>query len=612
MRFVADAILTCCLGFCLVGVASAAEKVALNRKDDGYRGIWYFNQKSGDEYVYKYSGGLGTYCAKHQPFAVYCPQVKKTFFCFGGTTADSNQRLIHEVSYYDHETGMVPRPTILLDKKTDDAHDNPVISVDAEGYVWIFSTSHGRSRPSYVHRSTKPYSIKTFEQVAATYQRDGQAVPLTNFSYMQAWHVPGQGFAAFFTRYNDPAQRTSMFMSSPDGIRWSAWQRLAAIDMGHYQISAADDKKCAAVFNFHPDGKGLNWRTNLYYVETSDFGKSWHSIDGRRLSLPLTKANNPARVHDFQSQSLNVYLKDIRLDAEHRPVILFLTSKGYESGPKNNPRTWQVARWAGDKWEIHAVTTSDNNYDTGSLYLEDDGTWRVIGPTATGPQPFNPGGEIAMWTSRDRGRTWNKERQLTAHSDLNHTYARRPVNAHPDFYALWADGHGRQPSPSRLYFCDREGAVFQLPLKMDGEFARPVEVPLRTVQLHDRIRFHPSPGGQQNMLGGVFEASDFDPHQGPFTAIHTIEKLPAAGWNEVAVDLRRYRYLRYRAPDSSFGLVADIQFVRGDQKLKGEIFGKPAGQEGKPADYRPAFDGNVETSFRHKEGSGVYLGLEIF
>ena len=46
--------------------------VTWNRKDDGYRGIWYMNQPSGDEYVYKYSGGLGTYCAKHKLFAVYC------------------------------------------------------------------------------------------------------------------------------------------------------------------------------------------------------------------------------------------------------------------------------------------------------------------------------------------------------------------------------------------------------------------------------------------------------------------------------------------------------------------------------------------------------------
>jgi len=34
----------------------------LNKKADGYRGIWYMNQPSGDEFVYKYSGGLGTSC----------------------------------------------------------------------------------------------------------------------------------------------------------------------------------------------------------------------------------------------------------------------------------------------------------------------------------------------------------------------------------------------------------------------------------------------------------------------------------------------------------------------------------------------------------------------
>ena len=27
---------------------------------DGFRGIWYANQPSGDEYRFKYSGGLGT------------------------------------------------------------------------------------------------------------------------------------------------------------------------------------------------------------------------------------------------------------------------------------------------------------------------------------------------------------------------------------------------------------------------------------------------------------------------------------------------------------------------------------------------------------------------
>ncbi|NQT50982.1 hypothetical protein HQ576_02970, partial [bacterium] len=48
--------------------------------------------------------------------------------------------------------------------------------------------------------------------------------------------------------------------------------------------------------------------------------------------------------------------------------------------------------------------------------------------------------------------------------------------AHPDFYGFWADGHGRKPSDSRLYFCDRDGNVFRLPVKMDGDTAKPERV----------------------------------------------------------------------------------------------------------------------------------------
>src|SRR6056297_395176 len=62
------------------------ESATLNLKDSGYRGIWYMNQPSGDEYVYKYSGGLGTYCAKHIPFAVYSEKANRTFFVYGGTS----------------------------------------------------------------------------------------------------------------------------------------------------------------------------------------------------------------------------------------------------------------------------------------------------------------------------------------------------------------------------------------------------------------------------------------------------------------------------------------------------------------------------------------------
>ena len=81
---------------------------------------------------------------------------------------------------------------------------------------------------------------------------------------------------------------------------------------------------------------------------------------------------------------------------------------------------------------------------------------------------------MVMWLSHDEGQTWKKVKQLTHDLQRNHTYARRPLNAQPDFYALWADGNGREPSESCLYFTNQRGDhVWRLPAKMEAEFAKP-------------------------------------------------------------------------------------------------------------------------------------------
>jgi hypothetical protein len=76
---------------------------------------------------------------------------------------------------------------------------------------------------------------------------------------------------------------------------------------------------------------------------------------------------------------------------------------------------------------------------------------------------------MAMWLSVDGGKSWKMERQLTARSRFNHSYARKPLILKDDFYALWADGHGRTPSESRIWFCTKEGEVFCLPQKMKND-----------------------------------------------------------------------------------------------------------------------------------------------
>lgn len=441
---------------------------------DGYRGIWYMNQPTKDEHRYKYSGGFATYPQQHIPIAVHVPSQRKTFFVLGGSAgsvSERNDELQHLVSYYDHATGTVPRPVRLLQKRTEDAHDNPTLGIDQAGHLYVFSAAHGVSRPSYVHRSRRPYDIAAWD-----------LVDTTNFSYPQAWYLPQSRRFLFLHTIYVKGERTLNWKTTVDGHAWSEPQLLAHLEMGSYQVSAreGDTDRVVTAFDLHPShgrtGKGLNYRTNVYFLQTRDGGATWANVAGQPVTLPLREADNPALVRDYRRDDLSVYLKDIAFTADGQPVLLYLTSKGYEPGPKSGPFQWHTARWTGKSWEFRPFTASDHNYDHGSLYIEADGTWRVIAPTEPGPQPYGTGGEMIAWVSRDLGATWTVAHTLTRNSRYNHTYARKPVNASPEFYTLWADGSPLEPTPSSIYFATRDGAVFRLPTHMTAATAKPERV----------------------------------------------------------------------------------------------------------------------------------------
>jgi len=443
----------------LTTISSFGEPVINNGKADGYKGIW-FTLGQFLEHGDKYSGGLGTYTAKHVPLAVYAPEVNKTFFVYGGARKPDERYLLCMASYYDHTNGVVPKPTIVHDKEgVNDPHDNPSISLAEDGHVWVFVSGRGRKRPGFVYRSTEPYSVDAFERIREC-----------EMTYPQPWHIQDKGFLLCFTKYTKGRELYWTF--SADGREWAADQKLAGMG-GHYQTTREKDGRVITAFNYHPGGN-VDKRTNLYYAETSDFGKTWQNAAGEILVTPLENTQNPALVRDYDAEKRLVYMKDINFDAEGRPVILIITSGGYAPGPENDPRIWTIVRWNGASWDFHEVTHSTHNYDMGSLYIEEDGTWRIIGPTEAGPQPWGGGGEMALWTSNDAGVAWNKIRDITHNSKFNNSYARRPVNAHPDFYAFWADGNSNEFSQSQLYFTNKNGdKVWALPYEMKEDAATP-------------------------------------------------------------------------------------------------------------------------------------------
>jgi hypothetical protein len=448
---------------------SAQDSKSLNnQKLDGYRGIWFeLNQKY--EHGDKYSGGLGTYTAKHIPLAVYAPAVDKTFFVYGGTTDRDQRHLLCMIGEYDHGAHLVSRPTVVYDKMgVDDPHDDPTILIDEDGYIWVFVSGRGNLRKGIKLRSNEPYDINAFTQVS-----------MEEFAYPQIWNTEN-GFFHFFTKYT--GVRELYFETSSDGFTWTDDVMIAGIrespdkKSGHYQVSNAfhDGKIIGTFFNRHRDGHP-DTRTDLYYIQTRDFGRTWEDIYQKKAILPLTMVDIPQRIIDYQSRGKNVYMKDMGFDPKGNPVCLYITSGGHEPGPENKPYQWLVTRWNGRQWKTHDICESDHNYDMGSLYLSDS-TWMVVGPTETGPQLWGTGGEIAIWTSRNKGRDWVKQRDVTRHSELNNSYVRRPLNAREPFCFFWASGNAHEFSISELYFGDFNGDVWKLPYTMEKDFEQPLKI----------------------------------------------------------------------------------------------------------------------------------------
>jgi hypothetical protein len=432
-----------------------------NTKISGYRGIWFeLNQKY--EHGDKYSGALGSYTAKHIPLAIYSEEVDKTFFVYGGTTQADRRYLLCMMGEYNHQTAMVSKPTVVHDKSgITDPHDNPSMLIDGEGFIWVFISGRGRIRPGFKYRSIRPYDISAFEQITEE-----------EMTYPQPWKSE-YGFFHFFTKYT--GVRQLYFETSKDGLAWTEDQMLAAIPVqegensGHYQVSSCfEGKVVATFFNRHPNGI-VDRRTDLYYLQSEDFGITWTNVNGETLIVPLTEQASPARVLDYASQSKNVYLKDMGFDSEGKPACLYIRSYGHEPGPRSSPYEWCVSRWDGSKWKTSLVCTSDHNYDMGSLYISDE-QWSIVGPTEMGPQAWGVGGEIAIWQSTDQGENWEKKLIVTKDSELSHSYVRRPVNFKDPFCFFWADGHSHLFSKSELYFGNFKGEIWKLPYHMQSDF----------------------------------------------------------------------------------------------------------------------------------------------
>lgn len=135
----------------------------------------------------------------------------------------------------------------------------------------------------------------------------------------------------------------------------------------------------------------------------------------------------------------------------------------------------------------------------------------------------------------------------------------------------------------------------------------PADAPLAV----NRVRIYPAAGKAARMVGGRIQGSNTGPTN-DFVDLATIREAPAEGrYTELKfANDTLYRYIKYYAPEGSYGSIAELELYHDQTPLKGEGFGV-ANAVDAARSFKSALDGKPETAFETSAANESYVGLDI-
>lgn len=127
---------------------------------------------------------------------------------------------------------------------------------------------------------------------------------------------------------------------------------------------------------------------------------------------------------------------------------------------------------------------------------------------------------------------------------------------------------------------------------------------------NDAVRFYARSGDEHRMVNCVFEGTNGDPVNGPYTPFYIVTTQPTPGWTQISVETGNYRYLRFRDPNTN-GLLTELEFYRDGVKIIGPGFGTPGSWNNESnRTFDAALDGDLDTYFNGPSGTNAYIGID--
>jgi hypothetical protein len=327
------------------------------------------------------------------------------------------------VGAYDHVTGGVESATMHADFHADD-HANPTLLLDADDRLMVFYTGH-RGRWAIYRQMLRPHDLEgwTRERAAGPYSKD-----VGGYTYPSPCRLGSRGDSVVVF-WRGPGLRSS-FAASGDRKDWTPSRSfLPDADQLYFRVACDDGRTVHVAFNDgHPRRVSDN---SLYYVRLR--GDTFERADGTPVAhmseMPVVPAAADL-VYEGSSPEGRSWLWDVAADSLGHPVIV------YAVFPTEQEHRYRYARWTGETWENHDITSAGSWFPTvqegfnqfepyysGGLCLDHDDPSIVYLS-----RPVNGVYEIERWATADGGSTWTA-RPVTAGSVQNNVRPVVPRNA---------------------------------------------------------------------------------------------------------------------------------------------------------------------------------------
>ena len=159
---------------------------------------------------------------------------------------------------------------------------------------------------------------------------------------------------------------------------------------------------------------GNDWKYNLSYVKIDLENHEVTNIDGNVLRTPIDidYSKDHCLIWDTQGRGAGIP-PVIALDAEGDPTFLHILSEG-----DLKTHGYYYVRREGGKWLRTRIHSSSHNWNCGYLVHDANGVIHAYlitgkGYLEGGYMDGRGGGSVEEWISKDKGRTWSKNRDLT-------------------------------------------------------------------------------------------------------------------------------------------------------------------------------------------------------